>query len=138
MRNVINHTRMAGWGGALALIGALMLGGCASPDTKVRVDPFGVPGKAALNADTVAAAMTKAGFDRDQILDNGPAVRNAIAQQGGVRVRQGDFVRAMFMIHDGGMYGVAANRGTFRIDLDRGQLQDLGADAADNYLAPIP
>ena len=66
-----------------------------------------------VSADDLAAAMLRAGFNREQILRDGPAIRNALGTSGGAQVRTGRIVEAMFAVHGQRLYVTSRSRGTF-------------------------
>jgi hypothetical protein len=110
------------WKGGLAaavlLAGALALGGCATIDRSVAltqevVTPITVGDAAAISAHDLAEAMVRAGFTREQILRDGPAVRNALATSGGAQLRSGKLVEALFAVHGDRLYVTSRTRGTF-------------------------
>ncbi len=102
----------------LIFVGLMLLAGCGNQTQPLTVDPFMVPEKAELDAELVVKTMRQAGFSDEQILDHGPACRNALATAGGVRMRDKEFTLAMFMIRSNEVYGVAVNRGAFHFPLD--------------------
>ena len=75
-----------------------------------------------VSAYDLAQAMLRAGFTRDQILKQGPAVRLALATSGGAQVRDGKVVGALFSVHENQLYVTSRSRGTF--------VQPLGIDVA--------
>ncbi|MFP4569700.1 hypothetical protein [Rhodosalinus sp.] len=68
---------------------------------------------ARLGAQDIAIAMARTGFTRQEILDHGPAVRNALSVQGGAEVRRGGNVTAIFSVMDGALYVVSQRGGTY-------------------------
>jgi len=104
----------------LLTVPLLLAGGCANQTKPLVVEGFNVPHKAALDAPTVVHAMRQAGFSDDHIVDHGPAMRNALATQGGVRLRSAALTLAMFMVRDDELFGVAINRGAFHLPLRNG------------------
>ncbi|MCG5527336.1 MULTISPECIES: hypothetical protein [Halorhodospira] len=112
----------------LALLVVLGLSGCATTERGVAmsreaVTPITVGQATPVGADELAEAMLRAGFDRDQILDIGPAIRNALATSGGAQVRDDSSVEALFAVHSGRLYVTSRSRGNF--------IQELpGASAA--------
>lgn len=107
-----------GFAAAALLAGALALSGCASIDrsvalTKQSVTPITVGDAAAISAHDLAEAMLRAGFTREQILLEGPAVRNALATSGGAQLRSGRLVEALFAVHGDRLYVTSRTRGTF-------------------------
>lgn len=107
-----------GFLGAAVMAAALGLSGCASIDrsiplTKQSVTPITVGEAAAVSAHDLAEAMLRAGFSREQILRDGPAVRNALATSGGAQLRSGNMVEALFAVHGERLYVTSRTRGTF-------------------------
>lgn len=104
---------------AVAVIGvSLALSGCATIDrsvalTEESVIPISVGDAVAVSAHDLAEAMLRAGFTREQILLDGPAVRNALATSGGAQVRSGKLVDALFAVHGDRLYVTSRLRGTF-------------------------
>jgi hypothetical protein len=117
-------------------IGAMaLLSGCVSADpnivmTQEAVTSIPVGESTAVSAYDLAAAMVRAGFSRDQILKDGPAVRNALATSGGAQIRDGKFVSALFSVHAGRLYVTSRTRGTF--------VQDLGMHQPGKFVAAEP
>lgn len=100
----------------------LLLGACASTDRGIAlaeetVTPMTVGDSADVPADQLVSAMLRAGFSREEILTHGVAVRRALAESGGARVRSGNMVAAMMAIHGRKLYIVSRTRGTFTVDL---------------------
>jgi hypothetical protein len=86
---------------------------------------------ASVSAYDLAEAMLRAGFSREQILKDGPGVRNALATSGGAQIRQGKFVAALFSVHSGRLFVTSRTRGTF--------VQTLGLDKPDElYVVKAP
>ena len=103
---------------AAALAGALALSGCASVDrsidlTQQSVTPITTGDATGISAHDLAEAMLRAGFSREEILREGPAVRNALATSGGARLREGNLVEALFAVHGDRLYVTSRTRGTF-------------------------
>jgi hypothetical protein len=73
---------------------------------------------ASLNAQDIVLAMARTGFTRQEILDHGPAVRNALSVQGGAEVRRGGNVTAIFSVMDGALYVVSQRGGTYVHELN--------------------
>lgn len=68
---------------------------------------------ASLTAQDIVIAMARTGFTRQEILDHGPAVRNALSVQGGAEVRRDGNVTAIFSVMDGALYVVSQRGGTY-------------------------
>lgn len=89
---------------ALAAVVPLTVAGCASMDRSIAiaeqvVTPVLVGQATDVSAYDLAEAMLQAGFTPDQILKDGPAIRNALATSGGAQVRYGHVAEAIFVIH---------------------------------------
>jgi hypothetical protein len=100
----------------------VLLAACASTDRGVAladeiVTPMTVGDSADVPAEQLADAMLRAGFQRDEILRHGLAVRNALAESGGARIRSGNIVEALMAIHGKRLYVVSRTRGTFIVEL---------------------
>ena len=101
-----------------ALAGALALSGCATIDrsialTQQSVTPITAGEATGISAHDLAEAMLRAGFSREEILREGPAVRNALATSGGAQLREGNLVEALFAVHGDRLYVTSRTRGTF-------------------------
>ncbi|HWA19453.1 MAG TPA: hypothetical protein VG757_10700 [Devosia sp.] len=110
--------RLASLAAAAAV--ALTLAACGAMDHNLtrmdeQVTPITVGDAAAIPADVLAAAMLRAGFTGDQILNRGVAVRDALATSGGAQVRTGDIVLALFSVHGNELYVTSRSRGTFHL-----------------------
>jgi hypothetical protein len=108
--------------GAAAITAFLALSGCATIDrsvalTQESVTPITVGDAAAISAHDLAEAMLRAGFSREQILRDGPVVRNALATSGGAQLRSGKLVEALFAVHGDRLYVTSRTRGTFVLPL---------------------
>lgn len=105
---------------ALAMI--LIIAGCVSPDDNLAKmsQPVAsvVVGEAAeISAYDLAQAMLRAGFTREQILDQGPQVRRSLATSGGAEIRDGKVIGALFSVHGNQLYVTSRTRGTFVLPL---------------------
>jgi hypothetical protein len=83
------------------------------------VVPITASETARLSARDVFVAMSRTGFSRQDILDHGPALRNALSMKGGAEVRRDGRVAAIFSIMDGNLYVVSRRGGSY--------VQELGA-----------
>jgi hypothetical protein len=121
---------------ALLVILSLLLPGCISADPNMgmvseAVTAIPVGESASVSAYDLAEAMLRAGFSREQVLKDGPAVRNALATSGGAQIRKGKFVDALFSVHSGRLFVTSRMRGTF--------VQTLGLDRPDKlYVVKAP
>jgi hypothetical protein len=100
----------------------ILLVACASTDRGVAlaqevVTPMTVGDSADVPAEQLVDAMLRAGFQRGEILRHGLAVRNALAESGGARIRSGNIVEALMAIHGKRLYVVSRTRGTFVVEL---------------------
>lgn len=101
-----------------ALLLVLALAACTTVDENITrttetVTSITVGEATEVSAFDLAEAMLRAGFTREQILQHGAAVRNALAKSGGAQVRDGKMVGALFSIHSGQLYVTSRSRGTF-------------------------
>lgn len=102
---------------AIALALAVSLSACATTDTNVRnfeqtVTAVQTDETADVPALVLARGMAEAGFTRSQILENGPAIRNALAQSGGAQIADGSNVLAIISVLDGQLFVVSNETGT--------------------------
>jgi len=81
------------------------------------VVPVVVGDTAILSADTVVEAMLRAGFTQSELLEHGPALRNAISTRGGAQVRRGSTIHSVFSVDDGNLFVASKNTGTFALEL---------------------
>lgn len=81
--------------------------------TQEAVTPLVVGESAEVSALVLASAMIKAGFTDEQILREGPGVRNALATSGGAQVRDEESILALFSVQNGLLYVSSRERGTF-------------------------
>lgn len=110
---------------AVALCIALAACGAGSPDPSIArynqvVSPLQTNETADVPALVLARGMAEAGFSRTQILDHGPAVRNALAQSGGAQIAEGGTVLALVSVLDGRLYVVSNGTGTVVIPITGG------------------
>jgi hypothetical protein len=66
-----------------------------------------------LDADNTVRLMRRAGFTDGEILQIGPHLRNALAQQGGARVRVGDKIEAIFAVDGTRLHVTSRRTGSF-------------------------
>ena len=91
----------------LLLVSGAVVGCESTPATEsrdLRVVPFANRYVTALDASQTVELMRRAGFSRDQILEHGTDLRNALAVHGGGRIHQGHRVRAIFAVHEHHLY----------------------------------
>lgn len=105
----------------LAGIGlASALAACAADSNVRRMNntvtqmPVGEPGD--ISAMTLARAMTRVGFTREEILEFGPGIRRSLATSGGAQARRADELVALFSHMQGRIYVTSGNTGTFVVD----------------------
>ena len=96
---------------ALCILGAGLVGGCAALPGFQSVAPFGNKDVAELSADQVVDLMRRAGFSDEEVLDLGVDLRNALAINGGARIRRGEQTRGIFVVHGGYVYAAVQGRG---------------------------
>lgn len=95
----------------------LMVAGCATTDVNVQaferaVTPVQTDETADVPALVLARAMAETGFSRAEILEHGPAIRNAIASAGGAQIADGSRALAMVSVMDGRLFIVSNEHGT--------------------------
>jgi len=90
--------------------------------------PITVGQVTAVKAYDLAAAMRRAGFSDEEIIQHGPVVRNALATSGGAQIRRGKEVSAVFSVFSEKLYVTSRTRGTFVQEL--GQTAPISARAA--------
>ena len=105
---------------ALALVS--LLTACGTMDRSIKlaeqtVTPVTVGEATSVEARDLAEAMLRAGFSPEQIIADGPAVRNALATSGGAQVRYGKVAEAIFAIHGSELYITSRTKGTFVLPL---------------------
>lgn len=105
-----------------AAVLSLSLAACASNDPNVAryervVSPMQTDETADVPALVLARGMAEGGFTRAQILEYGPAVRNALARSGGAQVSDGSTVLALVSVLDGRLYVVTNGAGTVVIPI---------------------
>lgn len=83
----------------------------SDPVTSISV---GEPGE--VSAASLARAMIRAGFTRDEILELGPGIRRSLASNGGAQARREGRVHALFSYMQGRLYVTGSNTGTFVLD----------------------
>jgi hypothetical protein len=125
MTGPIRQTRARRFWPAMAALTLLALAGCTTVDQSVvlatePVIAIPVGDARTVSADDLAAAMVRAGFDRDGILRYGPEVERALATAGGAQIRQAKLVEALFAVHGDKLYVTSRIRGTFVMPLGKG------------------
>lgn len=99
---------------------SFLLSGCAGDTNLRRVSEpvtsmsLGSPGE--IRAVTLASAMLRSGFTREEILDLGPGIRRSLAESGGAQARRQGEVIALFSHKEGKLYVTSATGGTFVLD----------------------
>jgi len=113
---------------ALSVVSLLLvLAACASTDTNIQrfeqtVTPVQTDETADVQALVLARGMAEAGFSRAQILEYGPAVRNALARSGGAQIADASNVLAIVSVLDGRLYVVSNEVGTVVVPITGGVL----------------
>lgn len=101
----------------LLVVASMMtvLGGCATPPpaASIRVNPVANAEVVSLSADDVVLVMRAAGFSRQQILELGPPMRNALATAGGARIEQLGKIEAIFVFEKNMLYVSSRHTGGF-------------------------
>ncbi len=98
---------------------AALLSGCAGAIdrsvvlTDQAVTPIANGAAAFVSPTDLAEAMLRAGFTRDEVLQYGPGVGEALATAGGAQVRRGKTVAALFAVNSGQLIVTSLDRGTF-------------------------
>lgn len=103
---------------AAVLSTALLAAGCSALDQNIQrreapVNAVTVGEAADVTALDLARAMLQAGFSREEILEHGPAVRNALATSGAAQIADGDSVLALMSVLGDKLYITSRSRGTF-------------------------
>lgn len=94
------------------LMATTLASGCAQK--KVSLVPLATPRVMALEADDIVRLMLYAGFERDDILEYGTALRNGLATHGAAQMRSNNRVKAVFAVLQEGMVHVSTvGRGNF-------------------------
>ena len=76
--------------------------------------PVGEPGE--ISPGTLAEAMIRAGFTRQEVLDLGPGIHLSIEKTGGAQARRHGEIFALFLYKEGKLYVTSATSGTFVLD----------------------
>ena len=91
------------------VVAMAVLGGCAS----LKVTPISNTEVGGLTADDVVMLMTRAGFTEKEILEQGAALRNALAIEGAARINNGTQTEAVFAVHYPFIHVSSLRRGSF-------------------------
>ena len=102
------------------LITALSLVGCAYTMSEIEVIPLNSRSVLELSADNVVDIMRAAGFTDEQIIENGTAVRDGLAQTGAVEIKIHRRVEAIFAVKDQDVYISTQLRGLFIYNINTG------------------
>ncbi len=86
---------------------------------EIRIEAQSNNELADLTADNVIAVMDKIGFTPEQILDFGPAMRDALRKSGAARVIVGKRVEAILRVKGRLLFIQSNSRGSFIYDLER-------------------
>lgn len=102
---------------ALLVCGLIVVSACTTTDVNVArferaVSPIQTDETADVPALVLARAMAETGFSREDILEYGPAIRNAIARSGGAQITNGSNTLAMVSVMDGRLFIVSNENGT--------------------------
>ena len=73
-----------------------------------------------LSADDVVRIMREAGFDDEEILTHGTALRDSLALSGGARMVKGSRTEAMFSAYSHFVHVTTRDRRNFAYDVDTG------------------
>lgn len=101
-------------------LAALLLASCAADSNLRRISEpvssiaVGSPGE--VSAMTLASAMLRAGFTREEVLELGPGIRRSLAETGGAQARRQGEILALFSLNEGKLYVTSASSGTFVMD----------------------
>jgi hypothetical protein len=102
-----------------------VLGACATTkfDSNIKltsqpVTAIVVGDAADVPAMVLASAMLRAGFTEQQVLDQGPGVREALATSGGAQVRDEESILALFSVQSDLLYVSSRERGTFTMRIE--------------------
>lgn len=88
----------------LLLLLAVLDCGCYTLPSALEVTPFDGEQVAEMNADQVVDLMVRAHFGREEILELGVDLRDALALHGGARIRNDKFTAAIFLVQDGAVF----------------------------------
>jgi len=88
---------------------------------EIRVEAQSNQEIADLSADDIIAVMDKIGFAPEQILDYGPAMRQALLRSGAARVYVGKKVEAVLRVKDRIIFIRSNSRGSFMYNLRTGR-----------------
>lgn len=101
-------------------LAALLLASCAADSNLRRVSEpvssiaVGSPGE--VTAMSLASAMLRAGFTREEVLELGPGIRRSLTETGGAQARRQGEILALFSLSEGKLYVTSASSGTFVLD----------------------
>lgn len=102
------------------ILAATLLSACAQDPNLKRsnetVSSLAVGDPGEVGAMTLAQAMMRAGFTRDEILDLGPGIRRSLARNGGAQAQRKGAIVALFSHKDGKLYVTSGHSGTFVLD----------------------
>lgn len=110
---------------SIVFCGAFALSACAQTDSNIArnervVNPVATGQTANVPALALARAMAEAGFSRDEILEYGPGVRNALAASGGAQIAEAGQVLALASVIDNRLYMVSRETGTIAVPIMAG------------------
>lgn len=103
---------------AVIFLAALLPAGCGALDQNIQrreapVNAVTVGEAADVTALDLARAMLQAGFSREEILQHGPMVRNALATSGAAQIADGESVLALMSVLGDKLYITSRSNGTF-------------------------
>jgi hypothetical protein len=103
----------------------LTVAACGAADSNVQrfeapVTPVQTNETADVPALVLARGLAEAGLTRDQILEYGPATRNALARSGGAQIADGERVLVLVTILDQQLYVVSQEVGTVVVPIFAG------------------
>ncbi len=94
-----------------------LLGGCAFFSDQ-KIEPIWSNGNAALAPDQIIEVMRQAHFSDKEIIRLGPKLRNALALEGGARVKTDKMTEALFMVNETTISGTSVKSGLFQYELN--------------------
>ncbi|GEM_PF-6362090 len=104
---------------------AVTVGGCATITAGHTVKPLSNRDTAELTAEQTVEIMLASGFSEQEIIANGPQLRNALAVSGAAQIRRGTGVDALYVVELGRIHVSARSRRPFIYDLRQSELQDF-------------
>jgi len=102
---------------ALLVLCAAFCCGCYTLPSELEVTPFDGEHVAELSADQVVDLMIRSSFGREEILDLGVDLRDALALHGGAKIRNDKFTAAIFLVQDGFVFATVRGAEDLFFDL---------------------